>query len=338
MIEVQGLSKSFLARRNSGTKDRSLRVVNAVRDIHLSWSPGKFIAIVGESGCGKSTLGRMLSGTIRPSAGRMYWDGRDTRPRSRRTDKMWARMIQLIPQDPYAALNPVRSIRSTLAEPLLYHRLVTRRNLNDKLESLLDSVGLAAGQVLDKYPHQLSGGQRQRLVLARSLTVNPQYLVADEAVSMVDVSLRLGILASMREISQQRQLGLMFITHDFRVARYIAQDGMIAVMYLGRIVEWGPSEEILQQPLHPYTQALISAVPVLEGVEERVQEVIPKHYEVTESDARQTGCGFEPRCPFATEACRTTSPPLQPVSETAPVSQHRVACHHATARTLLALR
>ncbi|MCL6442370.1 MAG: ABC transporter ATP-binding protein [Alicyclobacillus sp.] len=331
MIELKGLSKTFIAKRK-GMFDRQRRVIHAVREVNLAWEQGKFLAIVGESGCGKSTLGRMIAGIIPATSGGLLLDGKDMTHLNGQRKRDWARTVQLIPQDPYAALNPVRTIKSSLAEPLLYHRLTTRRTLNDRLDALLNMVGLDATNVLNKYPHQLSGGQRQRVVVARALTLEPQYLIADESVSMVDVSLRLGILENMRSISRQRRLGLMFITHDFRVARYIAQGGHIAVMYLGRIIEFGPTEEILTSPQHPYTQSLISAVPLLEGKERHIEEVVPKSYELSVESVPKNGCAFEPRCPFATDKCRTSVPALHRLDG----QEHAVACHHASARQLLA--
>lgn len=328
MIELKRLSKSFVVKKSS-SKLRARQTLHAVRDINLVWGNNDFLAIVGESGCGKSTLGRMIAGIIAPSEGEILSDGVNTAGLSGAHRRKWARMAQLIPQDPYAALNPVRRIRDMMADPLSYHNIVAKQQIAGRTEELLASVGLNSASVMDKYPHQLSGGQRQRVVVARALTVEPQYLIADEAVSMVDVSLRIGIMDSMKAIAFKRQLGLLFITHDFRVARYIAQGGRIAVMYLGRIVEIGPTEEVLQCPQHPYTQALISAVPLLEGRERRVETVIPNSYELTESVTHQ-GCPFEPRCPFATDHCRAVAPELAEIT-----AGHHAACHFASPRQLI---
>lgn len=330
MIELARLSKTFSAKKSHTFAKRQW--VHAVRDVHLSWEPGRFMAIVGESGCGKSTLGRMIAGITPPSGGEILLDDEDMTHQSNARKRQWARTVQLIPQDPYAALNPVRTIRDALGEPLLYYKSCTRKTLGERLDALLDMVGLDASNVLSKFPHQLSGGQRQRIVVARALTLEPHYLIADESVSMVDVSLRLGILENMRSISRQRKLGLMFITHDFRVARYIAQDGIIAVMYLGRVIESGPTEEILHAPQHPYTQALISAVPILEGIEQRVENVVPKSYELSVDAVPIHGCAFEPRCPFATDRCRVEQPSLAVTDD----SNHLVSCHHPTVRRLIA--
>jgi peptide/nickel transport system ATP-binding protein len=329
MIELKDVGKTFVMKKGGGSFKR--KIVRAVQGVDLDWKPGDFIAIVGESGCGKSTLGRMIAGIITPSDGELRWDGREIRYLQGEARRAWSRTAQLIPQDPYAALNPVRKIRSSFADPLLYHHMVPRARVEDRMAELLRLVGLEPDNVIDKYPHELSGGQRQRVVVARALTVEPGYLIADEAVSMVDVSLRLGIMNRIKEISQTRDLGLMFITHDFRVARYIAQGGHILVMYLGRVIERGPAEEVLRHPLHPYTQALISAVPILQGSETRLSEVVPKSYELTDQ-VPETGCAFEPRCPFATAECKRIRPELEPYGE----EGHAAACLHAEPRQLVA--
>ncbi len=327
MIELKNLTKSFLV-KGQGERRRK-RVMHAVKDVEFQWGTQEFVAIVGESGCGKSTLGRVIAGIMPPSEGDVLLDGNSTLKLNKQQRREWARVVQLIPQDPFAALNPVRKISSLFADPLRYHGIATGSRVKQRTAELLDLVGLEPSNVMNKYPHQLSGGQRQRIVVARALTVNPRYLIADESVSMVDVSLRIGIMDKMKAIARERELGLLFITHDFRVARYIAQNGRIAVMYLGRIVEIGPTEEVLQNPQHPYTQALISAVPVLEGREQRVTLIEPRNYELT-SEVSHEGCAFEPRCPFATESCRTKSPDLLEVSKS-----HGVACHYATPRRMV---
>lgn len=331
MMKIRDVSKHFTVKKGSSLS-RTRQIVRAVQNVTLDWDLGDFVAIVGESGCGKSTLGRMLAGITPPTSGTITLDGEilgGARGGAQR--KAFARMAQLIPQDPYAALNPVRRIKDLFYDPLSYHKMVPRGQIQERVEELLTMVGLNPANVMNKYPNQLSGGQRQRVVVARALTVDPKFLIADESVSMVDVSLRIGIMDNMKAISRQRQLGLMFITHDFRVARYIAQGGRIAVMYLGQIIEQGPTEEVLKQPMHPYTQALISAVPILEGREERVSEVLPKSYELT-GVVPHEGCPFEPRCPLATDICVKQAPELEadPV-----IAEHLVACHFSTPREMV---
>ena len=325
MMEIRDLSKTFVAKVGRGASAKS---VKAVDQVTLTWNKDEFMAVVGESGCGKSTLGRILAGLIPPSSGSVIADSRALA--RRKGDRQWSRVVQLIPQDPYAAINPVRKILGLFRDPLLYHGIVSKAEATRRIEELLIMVGLDPKNVLDKYPHELSGGQRQRVVVARALTVEPEYLVADEAVSMVDVSLRIGIMDSLRKISESRGLGLLFITHDFRVARYIAQGGTIAVMYLGRIVEQGSTEEILSRPMHPYTQALISAVPILEGRERRMADILPVQYELSDN-VDDRGCAFAPRCPFADEQCRQLPPLLLPVDD----KGHSVRCHFAEPREVV---
>ncbi|MFD1677547.1 ABC transporter ATP-binding protein [Alicyclobacillus fodiniaquatilis] len=327
MIELKDVTKRF---KLKGDAARKRKTFTAVNELNLSWRRGEFISVVGESGCGKSTLAKMIAGLTEPTEGTMSLNGEPVRLHNQAERVKWARTVQVVPQDPYASLNPVRKVRSSLADAFLYHKLSTRQDLNKKMESLLEHVGLSGRETLDKYPHQLSGGQRQRLVIARALSVDPDFLIADESVSMMDVSLRVGILDYLKQVSRDRDLGLLFITHDFRVARYISITGKIAVMYLGHIVEYGPTEEILTNPMHPYTQSLISAVPLIAGRERRVEEVVPKSFELDNVDETYHGCPFAARCPFAQPDCLEERPVL---SET--VSQHHVACHYATARKMI---
>ncbi|GMA62905.1 ABC transporter ATP-binding protein [Alicyclobacillus fastidiosus] len=327
MIELKDVTKRFNLKGSAAKKSK---IFNAVNQINLTWRRGEFISVVGESGCGKSTLAKVIAGLTDASEGAISLDREPVHLRSQKERTKWAKTVQVVPQDPYAALNPVRKIRSSLADAFLYHKLVSRHELSHKMEELLEFVGLNARETLDKYPHQLSGGQRQRLVIARALSVNPDFLIADESVSMMDVSLRVEILDYLKRVSKERNLGLLFITHDFRVARYISITGKIAVMYLGHIVEFGQTDEILRNPMHPYTQSLISAVPLIAGRERRVEEVLPKSFEIGTLDERSIGCPFAARCPFAQADCLEQRPKLDSVT-----SYHQVACHYATARKML---
>jgi oligopeptide/dipeptide ABC transporter ATP-binding protein len=320
VIELNHLTKEFAIREGLGRK-----TVHAVTDVSLAVRPSEPLAIVGESGCGKSTLGRIIAGLIEPTSGQMRWDEQVLRPSDAERWLKYRRTVQLIHQDPYAALNPVRRIQAILAEPLLAHKMVPRAKVNARISELLVQVGLDPELVLASYPHQLSGGQRQRILVARAMTVGPQFLVADEAVSMVDVSQRLGILELFRSIMADYKVGLVFITHDLRVARYIAGPGQMAVMYLGRVVESGPTEMVLDHPQHPYTQCLVSAVPLLKGREQgRLVEVVPRSYDVPDAVQVPPGCAFEPRCPYAMDICRVQRPLLVPTSTD---TVHQVACH-----------
>lgn len=322
MIELEAISRTFAIRQGL-----TRETVYAVTDASLQVAPSETVAIVGESGCGKSTLGRLIAGIIAPTGGILRWNEAVVDPRHRDAFRRYQRAVQLIHQDPYAALNPVRRIGAVLAEPLLALGIVPRRQVKARVQTLLDQVGLDADVVAQAYPHQLSGGQRQRILLARALTVEPEFLVADEAVSMVDVSQRLGILQLFQSVIETRRVGLVFITHDLRVARYIAGAGHIAVMYLGRVVEYGPTETVLQNPGHPYTRCLVSAVPLLRGRElPEVPPVEPRSYDVPDARTIPPGCAFEPRCPFAIDACRSVRPELVEVGAD---RRRRVACHLA---------
>jgi peptide/nickel transport system ATP-binding protein len=322
MMELTNVSRTFVVREGLRRK-----TVHAVTDASIVVAPGETLAVVGESGCGKSTLARIVAGLIPPTAGQVRWDGEPLDPRSAADVRRWRRAAQLVHQDPYAALNPVRRIGDILAEPLLALGIVPRGGVMPRIRELLRQVGLDPDMVAGAYPHQLSGGQRQRVLVARALTVEPQVLVADEAVSMVDVSQRLGILQLFQGIMRDRGVGLVFITHDLRVARYIAGPGHMVVMYLGRVIEAGATEAILHHPGHPYTQCLVTAVPLLRGRETaRLDPVEPKSYDVPDAVDLPPGCAFAPRCPYAIDRCLTDRPELRPVPSH---PERQIACHLA---------
>ncbi len=295
-----------------------------VRGVSLEVGSSRVVCVVGESGCGKTTFGKMAAGLIRPLSGRVEVDGVSLfEGRSKGWQKA-ALKVQMIHQDPFSALNPVHTVGEELALPMLRHHIVGKSQVREESARLLALTGLDASAVVDKFPHELSGGQRQRVVLARALTVRPQYLVADEAVSMVDVSSRLILLDLMMEVCQSQGIGLLFITHDFGVARYVAHDGEIAVMYMGRLVEQGPTESVIHRPLHPYTRILLSAIPPLQtGPDFQMEKLEPRSYEVPNLAKMPTGCAFAARCPFVEPRCTATMPELRPVDDPA----HQAACH-----------
>ncbi|WP_117208996.1 ABC transporter ATP-binding protein [Allorhizocola rhizosphaerae] len=288
MIEGRGITKAF-------------KQVQALRGVDFVIPRGGAVSFIGESGCGKTTLGRILAGLESHDEGRLLRDGepiKDFRP------------IQLIHQDPYSALNPTRTIAQILRDPL---RL--RGHPFSKAEELLSLVGLDPSYVLSRYPHQLSGGMRQRVVIARALTVDPEVLVADEAVSMIDVSLRLGILALLRNLRETLGVSVLFITHDVATARYVGAEGELYVIYRGTVVERGPVDTVLAGPVHPYTQCLLSAIPVLHGLEvPGPDRLVPD--EPLDERVEPSGCLFEPRCPFATPACAQEQPLLSRLGDT----------------------
>ncbi|GIH93340.1 ABC transporter ATP-binding protein [Planobispora siamensis] len=331
MITGQGVTKTF--RQRGGVL--GAREVRALRGVDFTVGRGGAVSFIGESGCGKTTLGRIIAGLEGHDSGEITIDGvamSSLRPRARRP---YFRRIQLIHQDPYSALNPTRTVYQALLAPLALRAGQTGRTaswVDERAGELLGLVGLDPDYVLPRYPHQLSGGMRQRVVIARALTVDPEMLVADEAVSMIDVSLRLGILALLRDLRERLGVSVLFITHDVATARYIGDDGELYVIYRGQVVERGPVETIISAPVHPYTQALLSAIPVLHGLERPgEQPVAPTG--TLEEDKPDAGCLFARRCPFATARCAAEVPAL---GRTGDIPQEH-ACFHPEARSVVAV-
>jgi peptide/nickel transport system ATP-binding protein len=276
-LEVRSLSKRF-ALGGGLLRRQELR---AVDDVSFELRPGTVTALVGESGSGKSTVARLLARLYPPSSGSIVFRGEDvTRRRSRRALRDYRSQVQMIFQDPFGSLNPVKRVEHHLARPLLIHGIVSRSEVRGRVRELLTSVGLVpADEIAQKYPHQLSGGQQQRVAIARALAVEPKVLLADEPISMLDVSIRIGILNLILELKQQHEIAFLYITHDLASARYVADE--VLVMYSGQIVERGPTEEVLQRPLHAYTRLLLSAVPdphvgLARGVREERPTVEPE--------------------------------------------------------------
>ncbi|MCY0878430.1 MAG: ABC transporter ATP-binding protein [Firmicutes bacterium] len=323
MLRCIDLVKQFRLQR--GWSSVAITVLNHVS---LSVGPNQVLCIVGESGCGKTTLGKTLAGLLPPTRGQVLVDEESLFDQRQKPVASAALKVQMVHQDPFSALNPVHTVYEELSLPLKYHHLVPARQITEECERLLTLTGLEPNAVLHKYPHELSGGQRQRVVLARALAVRPRYLIADEAVSMVDVSSRLIMLDLFLSIAEKEQIGLVFITHDFGLARYVAVDGTIAVMYLGRIVELGPTETVIHQPQHPYTQILLSSIPPLQAGEGfTVSKLTPKSFDVPSLELLPPGCGFEPRCPLAFGPCRQSPPSLTRLSQD---PSHEVACYGTT--------
>ncbi len=300
--------------------------IPVLQNVNLEINPLEFLCLVGESGCGKTTTGKILSGLLKPSSGKVMFEGRDVATLRGEDYRRYRRSVQIIHQDPYASLNPAHTIYSILSFPLLHHKLVHGRDqARERVAELLDRVDLTA-DLIDKYPHQLSGGQRQRVSIARALTTNPSVIIADEAVSMVDVSIRMSILNMMMEMRTSLNVTIIFITHDLTLAKYFAWHGRIAVMYLGRVVEIGKTQEIIAAPQHPYTRVLLSAIPEADPNRTRSKEHIHLRSEDIPSLAElPRGCSFHPRCPwFIPGVCDTRVPPLEHVPG-AP-SNAEVAC------------
>lgn len=311
MITGAGIVKTFKAHGNV----LDAHEVKALRGVDFSIPAGGAASFIGESGCGKTTLGRIIAGLEVPDAGEISIGDVDMSSLSARKQQPYFRRIQMIHQDPYSALNPTRTIYQQMDAPLSLRAKQTGRSKQWKEErarELLDLVGLDPDNVLPRYPHQMSGGQRQRVVIARALTVDPEMLVADEAVSMIDVSLRLGILALLRDLRERLNVSLLYITHDIATARYIGDDGEMYVIYRGKVIERGPTDTVIAEPAHPYTQSLISAIPVLHGMEQAgAEQVRPLGaLDTGVGSADDSSCLFSSRCPFAQHDCRLQQPVL----------------------------
>ncbi|MCI0399403.1 MAG: ABC transporter ATP-binding protein [Chloroflexi bacterium] len=317
LIELRNVTRAF-------GKDAE-RVV-AVDAISLAIEPGEIVCLVGESGCGKSTTGRIVAGLLPPTSGQIFYQGQDIAQMDRTSRRKYRQAVQIVHQDPYASLNPTQTVRQILTAPLLHHGFAAnRRAANKRALELLEVVDLTpAAEILDKYPHQLSGGQRQRVSVARALTVLPSFIVADEAVSMVDVSIRVSLLNMLARLRNELEVTFLFITHDLALAKYFAWNGRIVVMYLGRLIEEGPTPRIIENPRHPYTQALLSAVPEADpALARRKQPIELRSANIPSLLNLPPGCTFHPRCPFAVEGwCDTAVPPLA----TLPDDGGRVAC------------
>jgi oligopeptide/dipeptide ABC transporter ATP-binding protein len=305
------------------TTTSELPVLN---NVSVEVDPGSVVAVVGESGCGKTTLGRIVVGLVRPMVGDVRYESNDIWSLSKKEWETYRRSVQVIHQDPYASLNPGLTVEDTLKAGLIYHNLVRRRDLRAELFRLLDMVDLEATPgFLRRYPHQLSGGQRQRLVIARAMGLQPRLVVADEAVSMLDVSMRVAVLDLLLSLRSEQQLAYVFISHDFGVVRYFSRTGRIIVMFFGVIVEEGPAETVISHPRHPYTFLLLDAIPVPDPrlAHRRRTEATSKAAERVTGEPSAVGCVFSNRCPFVEDKCRSEVPPL---AETVPGPGHRVAC------------
>ena len=328
VLEARGLTKHFPVHssvQSAGRRVRRFRgtrpVVHAADDVSLVLRAGQVTAVVGESGSGKSTLARLLARLITPTAGELLLDGRSV-PRAQRRRLDYAKTVQMVLQDPFASLNPIHDVRYHLSRPFKVHGLAdSGADLDAKIAAVLDRVALSpADAFLHKYPHELSGGQRQRVAIARALAVQPRVLVADEPVSMLDVSIRLGVLNLLADLRDREHLAILYITHDIASARYLADT--IVVMYAGQVVESGTVAEVLSQPRHPYTDALLGANPhVADGLP--VPERLPSIPGTVPAPADwPAGCRFAGRCSLATDAC------AQPVPVTQAHGSGTVRCVH----------
>lgn len=313
--------------------------ITAVNEVSLALGQGEAMCIVGESGCGKTTTGRMLAGLLRPTRGQLLFEGSDVWLAKGAELAKFRRAVQLVHQDPYASLNPVNTIYDTLSAPLFRHgKARDRRHAAIVASDLLERVGLTPPlDFLPKYPHQLSGGQRQRVSIARALTVDPRVIVADEAVSMVDVSLRISLLNLLLALRDEFRVTIVLITHDLAVARYFARQGRIGVMYLGRMVELAPTDILAGDPGHPYSAALVSAIPEADPDLTRSKARVElRSADVPSLADLPPGCVFHPRCPLAEEGlCDVAIPELLPLTPEREVACHVAMREHASAQQLL---
>jgi oligopeptide/dipeptide ABC transporter ATP-binding protein len=305
LVEARGLTVHYQV-RHRGRFGAEKRTVSAVDDVNLSVGVGETLGLVGESGCGKTTLGRTIVGRVRPTAGAICFDGRDVTKSSRRQWRQLHRDMQLIFQDPYGSLNPRWQVRDIVGEPLRVHRVAHGQQLQTAVDELLDMVRLPRAAA-ERYPHAFSGGQRQRIVIARALALRPRFLVADEPVSALDVSIQAQVIGLMQELQEDLGLSYLFIAHNLAVVKHIAD--RVAVMYLGRIVEIAERTSLYAAPQHPYTQALLSAAPIPDPSVKRPERVILKG-DPPSAIAPPAGCRFHTRCPIAIEKCSTENPPL----------------------------
>jgi oligopeptide/dipeptide ABC transporter, ATP-binding protein, C-terminal domain len=296
------------------------RILKAVDDVSLKVEKGKTLGIVGESGCGKTTFGRTVLGIYEKTGGKVVFDGKDTDDMSEKEHFQLKKRMQMIFQDPYASLNPRSTVLDLIAEPMDIHHLCKNgRDRRARVEELLQEVGLSA-DFLNRYPHEFSGGQRQRIGIARALALNPEFVIADEPISALDVSVQAQVVQLLKRLQKEKGLTMMFIAHDLSMVKYISDD--VAVMYLGHLVEQTSSRVLYDRPLHPYTQALLSAIPIPDPDVEATRKRIILSGDLPSPINPPGGCVFRTRCPFAMAICASEKPSLEEVAE-----GHYVACH-----------
>ena len=320
LLSLHSVTREFKVKRQA---------IKAVDDVSLDIAAGEVLCLVGESGCGKTTTGKMIAGLLTPTSGEIRFKGQNIATLRGDDYKRYRLGVQMIHQDPYASLNPARTIVETLAAPLTFHRITSNAtDTRTRVRELLAQVNLTPpDEFLDKYPHQLSGGQRQRVSIARALTVKPSFIVADEAVASVDTSIRISLLNTLSQLQNQMGLGVLFITHDLALAKFFAWEGRIGVMYLGRMAELGPARQIIDQPQHPYTKVLLSAIPDTDpDASVRNHPVQLRSDDVPSLLRLPSGCAFHPRCPwFEGDVCEHSVPRLTPLRNGSAAACHLVA-------------
>ncbi|MBO5210080.1 MAG: ABC transporter ATP-binding protein [Lachnospiraceae bacterium] len=321
LIQVENMKKYYPIK--GGIITHTTGYVKSVDGVSFSIRKGETLGLVGESGCGKSTIGRQLVGLENPTEGTIYYKGRNLAEMKKEEMKQIRTNLQMVFQDPYSSLNPRKHIYEILAQPMLFHKISTKATVEKDIEKILDMVGLPKS-VLGRYPHEFSGGQRQRIGIAKALSLNPEFIVCDEPVSALDVSIQAQILNLLRSLQKELDLTLLFVGHGLGAVNYVSD--RIAVMYLGKIVEIGEAKEIFNNPIHPYTKALLNAVPVPDPEERELEKRILQG-EIGSSTNPPSGCRFHPRCPFATKECSEKEPEMLEV--TGAGKEHFVACPYS---------
>lgn len=307
LLDVQHLSKFYHTPRG---------VLHAVDDVSFQIKKGRTLGLVGESGCGKSTCGRSILRLIEPTSGSVYFEDEDIASLSKSALRKKRKELQIIFQDPFSSINPRKTVAQTIAQPLLLHKICKRKELDERVREVMDIVGLAP-RLMNAYPHELDGGRCQRIGIARALAMNPQFIVCDEPVSALDVSIQAQILNLMKELQEKNNLTYLFITHDLSVVNHFSDD--IAVMYLGQLIEKAPADELFAHPMHPYTQALLSAIPVPD-IRHNRERIILKG-EISSPIDPPKACRFANRCPHASDQCFHMEPQLKDIG-----NDHVVAC------------
>ena len=304
LLRTESLSKYFGTKKVFGAGERTVKAVDGV---DFSIHEDRVMALVGESGCGKSTVARLILSLMPPTAGKVFFRGRNLFGFSRTEIKAFRKAVQIIFQDPFASLNPRRTIYDTISEPLLIHKLAPRSLMRDSVTDILGKVGLSP-DILSRYPHEFSGGQRQRICIARALAVSPELIVADEPLSALDVSIQAQILNLLQELKEKTKISFLFISHDLRVVKYFSD--AVGVMYLGKIVEYAESAELFEEPLHPYTEVLLASVPEIRRGEGEMQRRPALKGDVPSPINIPAGCPFHPRCPKRFAPCDRIVPAL----------------------------
>lgn len=316
-MQLQNLVKEYDTKRGT---------IRAADDVTLTLNPSDILCLVGESGSGKTTVARMAAGMITPTSGRVLFEGKDIAAMSKAEFKEYRRAVQIIHQDPYASLNPVHTVGDTLRAPLLHHKVAkNRKDATARAGDLLELVDCRPVEnFIDKFPHQLSGGQRQRISIARAMTLNPRVIIADESVSMVDVSIRVSLLNTLLKLRNELGVTFLFITHDLAVVKYFAWEGRVGVMYVGKVIEYGRTPQIIGRSMHPYTRALAAAIPEADPDLTRSKNKLHlRSLDIPNLSNLPTGCVFHPRCTFWQQGlCDTQMPPLVDVG-----NGREVACH-----------